>query len=1198
MIHYSRLCCTRSIAGAVSLLMAMLFLVSTCLPTLANVVTVNGVSIETNLPQARRGVYYDYLLSPTGNDPYSSYSLIGGALPQGINLNTSTGQVSGVYCGANTNGSFPWDLTVSGANIPGGSATFDNSRKMSLNMTAGPARGLCDPNMGGSTPNGAQGTPYTGQITSTPPSGSPETFTYSITSGSLPAGLVLDPNTGAISGTPTVCGGPYAFTVTATGNFGSTSSQPYTISSIACAGSIVLGPSSLPSGTVSQPYAQTVTATGGTAGYTYTLSGGSLPSGLTLNSSTGEITGTPSTAATYNFTVQATDSTAGTPLTTTQSYSVTINAAATPLVLSASPSTGLSSGGSASLSTTGGSGTGSITYSVVSGPCTIIGSNVTSTGAGTCVLQATKAGDGTYGTQTSNQLSLNFALATQATLSVAASPASITTTGTSTLSTSGGSGTGAVTYTVVSGPCTVSGTTLTPSGVGTCVVSATKETDGVYATANSTNTASVTVNLAPQSALTVIASPTSITTLGTSTLSTGGGNGTGAITYTVVSGPCTVSGATLTPTGTGTCVVSATKAADSNYAAVTSNQVSVTVGLAPQTTALILSATRLALVPGGTSSLSTTGGSGNGAVTYSVISGPCSVAGNIVTATGVGSCVVRATKAADTTYASATSNDVTISVTPPLSITTATIAQPVLARAYTQPIATTGGTGPITCAVTAGALPIGLTLNPNTCTISGVPTSGLNYSFQITATDANGYTDSRNYSGTLGRPNPASDQNVRGIVSAQAASALRFARGQMGAVQQRLEALHEEDTDDCIGDDQNTQRYRDVCVTFNNRMRVTKGEPSHFAAMDQSGLPTQNGTLSVDGRPIDPNQMGRAVQQAGNLTGSDLDGRKQSSAVKNSAPFGTLSENTTFSRVDNKAKQGAKSNSSTRRSPVTPIKINIWTAGSIETSRVTNNYTALGTQLVNKTANSNITIGIDTRLFGDLKGGVAFGFGTDRTKVGVDGSSSNAVNKSVTVYASQKLLPTLFLDGLAGYGDMRFTSNRYNSDAGSMFKGSRHGTVAFASVSLTTEQKWGQFKFAPYARLEIIQASLDAYSEDGNPDWTLSFKKAQVRSTDLSAGVKMSYDIPMSWGTLTPVARVQYKKMFTGSMRQVLGYTIDQANEYSFTDNPASSWNVSGSAGLMIKGHNGVAGGIEAIAATGGGGYKSFGTRANVRVPF
>jgi hypothetical protein len=63
------------------------------------------------------------------------------------------------------------------------------------------------------------------------------------------------------------------------------------------------------SGQVGQPYLSSVVAAGGTPPYTYSISAGSLPPGLTLNSSTGVIGGTPSAAGPYSYTAKVTDST-------------------------------------------------------------------------------------------------------------------------------------------------------------------------------------------------------------------------------------------------------------------------------------------------------------------------------------------------------------------------------------------------------------------------------------------------------------------------------------------------------------------------------------------------------------------------------------------------------------------------------------------------------------------------------------------------------------------------------------------------------------------------------------------------------------------------------------------------------------------------------------------------------------------------
>ena len=68
-------------------------------------------------------------------------------------------------------------------------------------------------------------------------------------------------------------------------------------------------------GQVGVPYSSAITASGGTAPYTFALNSGSLPGGLSLNPATGAITGTPTTAGAFTFTVKVTDSTGGTALT-------------------------------------------------------------------------------------------------------------------------------------------------------------------------------------------------------------------------------------------------------------------------------------------------------------------------------------------------------------------------------------------------------------------------------------------------------------------------------------------------------------------------------------------------------------------------------------------------------------------------------------------------------------------------------------------------------------------------------------------------------------------------------------------------------------------------------------------------------------------------------------------------------------------
>jgi len=146
-----------------------------------------------------------------------------------------------------------------------------------------------------------RGQSYSGNFTAT------NTSTYQVISGSLPTGLSLNLNTGAITGTPTVVGS-YTFTVRANGAFEGSASAARTI---------VVNPA-LPvftDQTVSSPARTRVSYSDGvsaTEAASYSVFSGSLPFGLSLNTSTGAITGSPASPGTFNFVIRATNVTGST----------------------------------------------------------------------------------------------------------------------------------------------------------------------------------------------------------------------------------------------------------------------------------------------------------------------------------------------------------------------------------------------------------------------------------------------------------------------------------------------------------------------------------------------------------------------------------------------------------------------------------------------------------------------------------------------------------------------------------------------------------------------------------------------------------------------------------------------------------------------------------------------------------------------
>jgi hypothetical protein len=150
------------------------------------------------------------------------------------------------------------------------------------------------------------------------------------------------------------------------------------------------------------------------------------------------------------------------------------------------------------------------------------------------------------------------------------------------MSTTGSSGSGAITYSVTAGTATgcalsnsSSSSTITASTSGTCLVSATIAADSYYNSATS-SALTFTFNKASQATLTI---STTTASYGTPlTLETSGGSGSGTVSYAYAPGTttCTLSAGTLTPAATGTCLVTATKAADVNYLQATSSQTTIT----------------------------------------------------------------------------------------------------------------------------------------------------------------------------------------------------------------------------------------------------------------------------------------------------------------------------------------------------------------------------------------------------------------------------------------------------------------------------------------------------------------------------------------------------------------------------------------------------------------------------------------------
>ena len=382
--------------------------------------------------------------------------------------------------------------------------------------------------------------------------------------------------------------------------------------------------------------------------------------------------------------------------------SVTTNAVAVAPVISSQPATASRTYGqsvtfSVSVSVNDG---GTLSYQWLKGGVSISGANSSSytinplalTDAGSFSVIVTNTLSGALSTAlTSSTATLTMSKASQSSLSITST--SSTYGSALALTTSGGSGTGAVTFAVASAGsagCSISsGNVLNANTPGTCTVTATKAMSTNYLAETSSAT-TITFARQIQSALSVSTTNGDLYT--GIILSVLGGSGSGSVTSSVSSGSanCTLTSGVVSARAVGTCVLTVTKAADTYYSS-ESATFTLTFSKAVPTQGSLTSPT--SGIAGSGINLSFGGGSGTGAVSYTVTSpggAGCSISNGVLNATNAGKCIVTIVRAADDTYASQSTNvEFTFDGAPISSVSSTTTT---IARAAGSSVSTTTST--------------------------------------------------------------------------------------------------------------------------------------------------------------------------------------------------------------------------------------------------------------------------------------------------------------------------------------------------------------------------------------------------------------------------------------------------------------------------------------------------------------------------
>jgi len=248
---------------------------------------------QVSLPGGTQNAAYSQTLTATGGALPLAWSVSAGTLPTGLSLNGSTGEISGTPTVVETQ---VFTIRVEDAGI------LFAARQFSIEIAAEAPDPPADPVVTTtSLPNGQVNATYNETLEAnggTPP------YAWSIVAGALPTGLSLSAS-GQITGTPTT-EQTANVTVRVTDDVSAFGDKALSIS-ISAVEPLTISTSQLAQGEVNVAYSRTLSASGGFTPYTWSKIAGNFPAGLSLNGSTGEISGTPTTVESEAFTIRVTD---------------------------------------------------------------------------------------------------------------------------------------------------------------------------------------------------------------------------------------------------------------------------------------------------------------------------------------------------------------------------------------------------------------------------------------------------------------------------------------------------------------------------------------------------------------------------------------------------------------------------------------------------------------------------------------------------------------------------------------------------------------------------------------------------------------------------------------------------------------------------------------------------------------------------
>ncbi|MDL5383493.1 autotransporter domain-containing protein, partial [Aeromonas hydrophila] len=488
-----------------------------------------------------------------------------------------------------------------------------------------------------------------------------------------------------------------------------------------------------------------------------------------------------------------------------------------------------------------------------------------------------------------------------------------------------------------------------------------------------------------------------------------------------------------------------------------------------------------------------------------------------------------------------------------------TLSNGTVGTSYSATLTASGGTAPYAYAITAGALPEGLSLNAARGLISGTPSSAGTTDLTITVTDAKGASSVQNFSITISAVEisvPASSQILAVGQSAtvdltQGATGGPFTQATLGSVTPASAGRVTMTGPFSMRFVPSVAFAGTAIVSFSLRNGSGASSASTVSfIMKERPDPTKDaeviGLLNAQTRTAESfagTQMDNVNRRLEQLHQTNCDRNSFNASLRkddSAMPLGEIAK-----AIQNQQGDSANQAQLEKGKAATSVQngckqdaLAFWSDGFVNVGSThaqgaqDNSFTTLG-----------LSAGADYRLSPTAIVGVGIGYGNDRSDIGKNNTRSDGKAIGIATYLSLNQAPQVYIDGLLGYNRISFDSRRYITDSADDYaSGSRDADQLFASLTASYEYRKGPLSLAPYGRLNASTTLMEAYRESGGGIYGLSYEAQRQENFTSYLGVRTSYDLMAPLGVVTPKVGLAWGHNFSRSSDYKMRYT-DQGDE-------------------------------------------------------